>query len=331
MVKIVALEEHLVTDSITDAWTKAQDAEVDRYAVFNGQGSEGNQLVDLGERRLADMDDQGIDVQVLSVTTPGVQNLLPHLAVPLAREANAAIAAAVDKFPERFDGFATLPTPDPRGAADELRHAVEELGLKGAMVHGRTGSRNLDHPDFEPIWATAAELRCPIYIHPQLPVTSVRDAYYSGFDDLTSYVLGGPGIGWHYETGLQLIRLLLSGAFDRHPELQVIVGHWGEVVLFYIERLEHMRDRGALRVKRPFIDYFSGNVSYTGSGDLSDRYLRWTIEVVGVDRLLYSTDYPFIDTSAGKARRFLEQADLTERDRDAIGHSNWDRLTAHLG
>lgn len=330
MRKIIALEEHVVTADITGAWNEAPDAQ-HLYTQWNQEGLLGERLLDLGERRLADMDDQGIDVQVLSVTTPGTQSLTPERAVPLAREANDAIAAAVRSHPDRFEGFATLPTPDPAAAVDELRRTVTQLGFKGAMLHGRTGQKNIDHPDYEQIWATAAELRAPVYLHPQMPVIPVRDAYYSGIDPATDYILGGPAIGWHYETGMQLVRLILSGAFDRYPDLQLIIGHWGEVVLFYTERIGKMHELGHRKLQRPIIDYFRDNVSYTGSGDLSDRYLRWTIDMVGVDRIMYATDYPYIDTSAGQARRFLEQADLTDAGRDAIASGNWERLTGHLG
>lgn len=310
------------------------DAERDGYTQFTkvgkGAGAPGERLLDLGAGRLADMDDQGIDLQVLSVTTPGVQNLAPDVAVPLAREANDAIAAAVRSHPDRFEGFATLPTPEPAAAAEELDRAVTRLGFAGAMLLGRTGAKNIDHPDFEPIWTTAARLRAPIYLHPQMPVPAVRDAYYSGIDPITDFLLGGPGIGWHYETGVQLLRLILSGTFDRHPHLQLIIGHWGEVVLFYTERLAKMQQWKQLNLDRPLIDYFRSNVSYTGSGDLSDRYLRWTIDVVGVERIMYATDYPFVDTGADQARRFLENANLTDTERNAIAHGNWERLTAHL-
>jgi predicted TIM-barrel fold metal-dependent hydrolase len=325
-VKIIALEEHLTTAAIARAG-----------GAPGGLGTGApealapvDQLLDLGERRLADMDDQGIDVQVLSVTTPGVQQLSPREAVPLAREANDAIAAAVRAHPDRFQGFATLPTPDPRAAADELRRTVTELGFKGAMLNGRTGSQHVDHADLEPLWAAAVQLGVPIYVHPQMPPPAVQDAYYRGLGAVTDVLLAGPGLGWHYETGIQLLRLILSGTFDRYPDLQIVVGHWGEVVLFYLERIGAIQERMPLPIERPVHDYVRSNVHVTGSGMLSHRYLRWAQEVVGVDRILYAVDYPFIQAGAGRARTFLEEADLTDTDREAIAHSNWERLTAHL-
>jgi uncharacterized protein len=118
---------------------------------------------------------------------------------------------------------------------------------------------------------------------------------------------------------------------DRHPDLQIIVGHWGEVVLFYLERIDACQKLLPARVARPVSDYFRSNVYLTGSGMLSHRYLRWAREVVGAERILYATDYPFVDVGAGQARRFLEEADVTDAEREAIGHGTWERLTAHLG
>jgi uncharacterized protein len=323
--KIVALEEHMVTRGMLEAWAAAPTAAEDETGQF-GEGLIGERLADVGERRLRDMDDVGVDVQVLSLNQPGVQNLTAGDARSLGREANDAIAAAVASSPERLEGFAAVITPDPAAAAQELGRAVGELGLKGAMLNGRTGDRNIDHPDLSDIYAAAADLQVPIYIHPQLPVVPVREAYYSGLGDQLDGLLAGFGIGWHFETGIQLLRLILSGTFDRHPDLQVIVGHWGEMVLFYLERISSL-DQAGTGLDRPLADYFRENVYYTGSGMLSQRYLRWTIETVGVERVMYATDYPFMYAGDGGARQFLEQADIDPGEREKIAHGNWERLT----
>lgn len=327
--KIIALEEHLVTPALLDAWRAGPNEADDQAAAGNSGGPFGARLLDLGAGRLAGMDDQGVDTQVLSITQPGVQNLGAAQAVPLAREANDLIAATVAAHPDRFEGFATLPTPDPAAAAAELYRAVGELGLVGAMVFGRTGDENADHPHYEPLWEAASALRAPIYIHPQRPQRAVKDVYYSGFGDQRDSMLSSGLIGWHYETGMQLLRMILGGVFDRHPGLQVIVGHWGELVLFWESRLTMLQKRGHIPGKL-IIDYFREHVSFTGSGDTSDRSLAWTKELVGADRILYATDYPFIDNSGGAARSFLTNAGLTAQEKEAIGHGNWERLTAHL-
>ena len=325
MVRIVALEEHFMVPELLHAWARLPQAQQERLSGC-GDDPISRRLRDVGDGRVADMDDQGVDVQVLSLNTPGVQNLAPGEAVSVAREANDALADIVRGRPDRFQGFAAVPTPDPQAAASELRRAVHELGLQGALLNGRTGTTNMDAAEYDDLYGVAAELRVPLYLHPQTPVGPVQEAYYSGFGDPVDFLFANFGLGWHYETGIQLLRLIFAGVFDRHPQLQVIVGHWGEVVLFFVERTAMMQGMG-LHLDRPLADYFRQNVWVTGSGLMSERYLRWTAEVVGVDRILYATDYPFIDTSSGQARSFLEQASLSAAEREAIGCGSWERLT----
>lgn len=328
--RIVALEEHFVTADVRDAWSRLDPADRDdSTTMFAGTGLD-RRLAELADERMRRMDACGVDVQVLSLTTPGVQNLRAADAVSLARRANDAVAAAVRAHPDRFQGFATLPTPAPDDAARELERAVVELGLKGAMVFGRTGERNFDHPDFLPILEAAAHLRVPVYLHPQVPRRVVRDAYYGGFGDELDLHFATGGIGWHYETGIQILRLILAGAFDRFPELQVITGHWGEAVLFYLERVD-LLSKAAKHLRRPVADYVRTNVHVTPSGIFSQRYLRWAVEVLGVDRILFSTDDPYQSAGEGGARRFLAEAPLGDEDRAKVAHGNWERLCAMRG
>ncbi len=325
--KIIALEEHLVTAEVSAAWAQLPDEFQDIAARAFAPPEVKAQLNDLNAERLRRMDEVGVDVQVLSLTTPGVQNLEPDDAVTLARATNDRIAATVQGRPDRFEGFATLPTPAPgAAAADELRRAVGELGLKGAMLCGRTRARNLDHADFLPIFKAANHLRVPLYIHPQGPQQGVRDAYYSGFGDRLDTMFATAGIGWHYETGIQLLRLVLAGVFDLCPDLQIILGHWGEVVLFYLERID-MLSKGANHLQRPVAEYVRHHVHVTPSGLLSQSYLQRSIEILGVDRILFAIDYPYISPPAGAARSFFEEATLSPADREKIAHGNWERLT----
>lgn len=330
--KIIALEEHFATPEIMAAWQALSPELQDISSKQSTGGEVGRRLFDLADERLRCMDEAGIDVQVLSLTTPGVQSLNPGQAVPLARAANDLLAEAVRARPDRFQGLATLPTPAPGEAARELERAVRDLGLNGAMLNGRTRDRNLDHPDFLPIFEAAAALGAPLYLHPQSPQPAVRDAYYAGFGDALDSVFATAGIGWHYEAGIQALRLVLAGVFDRFPSLQLILGHWGEVVLFYLDRLDALSApaKVATRLQRPVSDYFKTNVSVTPSGVFSQRYLRWSHEVLGAGRILFSTDYPYLLQSSGSARRFLESAELDEADRSAIAHGNWERMCAGI-
>lgn len=321
--KIICLEEHVSTPPLVNAWTA-------RSLRFGG-GPLRDKLADLSELRLADMDDAGVDVQVLSLSAPGLEALPAAEAVALARDANDRIAEAVAAHPDRLEGFVNLPTPDPARAAAELRRGVEQLGFRAGFMFGRVGERNVDHPAFDELWATAAELVTPIYIHPSEPPSAVKDAYYSGLgNEDADFLFSSGAIGWHYETGIQLLRLIYGRVFDRHPDLQVVVGHWGELVLFYAERIQLLDRSMRPSLDRPLIDYLRQNVSYTSSGMYSQRYLEWTLDLVGVDRIMFSTDYPYIPTIGGGASRaFLEKSPLlTEEDRHKIAYGNWEKLTS---
>ncbi|KAA2265383.1 amidohydrolase [Solihabitans fulvus] len=334
--RIVGLEEHIALPVMLDAWARAGVPQIPQL----GYGDEpiARRLRDGADQRLSDMDDQGLDVAVLSLATPGVQNLTAADAVSVAREANDTLAEIVAGHPDRFQAFATIPTPVPDAAAEELERAVTQLGFRGAMLYGRTGDKLADAPEFDDLYATAERLRVPLHFHPQTPVKAVLDAYYSGLGDV-GMGLATAGLGWYYDLGVQYLRMIFSGVFDRHPDLQVIAGHWGEVVLFYLDHAGIMAPNAKL--ERPLADYFRQNFWVAGSGTVSERYLRWTAEVVGTDRMMYSTDYPytygtrpggfpFLDTSGGVARSFLEQAPFTQDEKIAIGSGNWERLTGHL-
>ncbi len=325
--KIIGLEEHFLTADVLAAW-QALDPRLQDVALHSNGGEVGVRLADFGDERIAAMDETGLDVQVLSLTAPGVQSLLPGEAVALQTASNDLLADIVRGRPDRFQGFATLATPDPSAAARELERAVTKLGLNGAMLFGRTRDRNLDHPDNWPIFEAASALRAPLFIHPQSPVPAVREAMYSGLGEAVDPVLATFGLGWHYETGVQILRMVLAGVFDRFPDLQLITGHWGEMVLFYLDRIDNLS--GTAKLARPVSEYFRQHISVSPSGVWSQRYLRWAMEVLGPERILFSTDYPYLFTPNGGARRFLQDADLTDADKSAIAHGNWERLVANI-
>jgi uncharacterized protein len=323
---MIALEEHIATPEILAAWRELPPARQDLALAHSSEGDSGRRLQELGEERIAAMDAEGIDVQVLSLTSPGVQNLDPGPATDLARDVNDRIAAAVQDRPDRFQGFATLPTPAPEQAATELERAVCTLGLDGALLFGRTGERNFDAEEFRPIFEVAEALRAPLYLHPQSPQVAVRSAYYDGLGDAVDAAFATFGLGWHFETGIQLIRMILAGVFDRYPGLQVIVGHWGEVVLFYLERLAPLAR--AAKLERPLAEYFATNVFITPSGMMSPRYLGWAMETVGAARIMMSTDYPFVMPEPGAAAALL--AGLEPGEREAIASANWTVLRSGI-
>lgn len=321
---VTGLEEHFVTDDVLRAWQSAEPRWQDLSLAPSTQGESGRRLAELGDDRIAAMDEAGVDRQVLSLSTPGVQSLPAAEAVSLAATTNDLLAETIAGRSDRFGGFATLPTPDPAAAAAELGRAVTELRLDGAMIFGRTRDRTMDAPEFWPIYEAAADLRAPLHLHPQSPSPRVREAYYSGFTPQLNAALSTHGIGWHYETGVELLRLILAGVFDHFPDLQVIVGHWGEIVLFYLDRISTLDNIASL--ERPIADYLHTNVYIAPSGVYSHRYLRWAADLVGTDRLLFSTDYPFVPAPAGLARRFLAESPLPSAERAAIASGNWERL-----
>jgi predicted TIM-barrel fold metal-dependent hydrolase len=321
--KIIAIEEHFLTPEIRSAW-KASEIGTEGTSVFD-MGDIESRLDDLSDSRIALMDESGVDVQVLSVTTPALHNLDAAVSVPLARRTNDRIAATIAKHPTRFQGFATLPMAAPREAARELERAVHELGLRGAMLCGRTRDKNLDHADFLPVLETAATLGVPIFIHPQIPQRAVREVYYSGFSDTIDTAFAAFALGWHYEAGIQFVRLVLAGAFEKFPGLQIILGHWGEVILFYLDRLNVLARVAPL--PRSITDYARSHLYVTPSGMWSKPYMQQTLDIVGPERILFSTDYPYQYRPGGAPRKFLNDSPLSDVDKELFAHGNWERLT----
>jgi predicted TIM-barrel fold metal-dependent hydrolase len=325
-VKLIGVEEHFLTDVIHRAWNAIGLEAVDPSMAFHS-GTFEVRLLDLAEDRLALMDETGLDVQVLSLTTPMLHDLGPE-SLDLARRTNDALAAVVARHPARFQALATLPVAMPEEAALELERCIRVLGFKGTMLCGRVGTRNLDDPTLSPIFQSAEALGAPILLHPRAPEMAVRSAYYSGFKAEVDAAFATYGLGWHYDAGIQFIRLVLAGTFDRLPGLQVILGHWGELVLFYAERLAAMDRVSGLA--HPIATYLRQNLYATASGMFLPHYLERAIAVVGADRLLFSTDFPYQYRSGRDARRFLENCGLEDAAKARFAHGNWARLTGEV-
>jgi uncharacterized protein len=323
MMKLIGIEEHFVTADIRAAWAASSVGQEGTGGFDRGEIEQ--RLDDLGEHRLELMDESGVDVQVLSVTTPALHNLEPADSVKLARRTNELLATTAAKFPTRFQGFATLPTAAPEEAARELERSVTRLGLVGTMLCGRTREKNLDHKEFLPIFETAAKLGVPIFLHPQVPQRAVREVYYSGFNEQIDTAFATFALGWHYEAGIQFVRLILAGVLDKYPDLQMILGHWGEVVLFYLDRLGPLA--GIANLQRPIADYVRQNLYVTSSGMWSSSYLQRTLELVGPERILFSTDYPYQYRPGRPGRSFIEEAALSPAQKDLFAYGNWNRLT----
>jgi uncharacterized protein len=281
-------------------------------------------LLDLGESRIADMDAAGIDMQVLSLSVPGLQQLEPATAVPLAREENDRLAEAVGRHPDRLAGFAALPTADPEAASREFERATGRLGFKGALIHGHTRGRFLDEGSFWPILECAEALQVPIYLHPTPPPRAVAEAYYSGLPSEVGGLLATSAWGWHIDTGLQVLRLIVAGVFDRFRGLQLVVGHAGEALPFMLARTTAVLPAAITKLQRPISEYFQENIHVTTSGFFTVPPLLNALLVLGADRLIFSIDYPFADNASGRA--FLDSMPVSPTDRARIAHGNAERL-----
>jgi uncharacterized protein len=319
--RTITLEEHFASPGFLDGPGSELKEQASKFGAAAAKLFE--RLSDVGEKRIAEMDEAKIDMQVLSLTSPGTEQLEAAEAITLAREANEFLGAAVKKNPTRFGGFAALPTAAPDKAAEELERTVREYGFKGAVINGHNQGRYLDGKFFWPIFERAEALNVPIYLHPTRPPKPVIESWYAGFSATVSDMLAGPGWGWHIETAVHVIRLILGGVFDRYPKLQIVVGHMGEGLPFMLQRLDVM-PTAMTKLNRPISAYLRENVHYTFSGfNFTPTFLDLLLQA-GVDRIMFSADHPYGSMAA--ARAFLDQLPVSSSDRERIAHGNAERL-----
>jgi hypothetical protein len=325
--RIVTLEEHFTVPRIVAGI--APDAIARRG--FPGpdfpwaQVTKRNELADLGDARLADMDASGITVQVLSVAGPGADLVPGQAGIDLARAYNDALAEACARHPTRYRGFAHLPLLAPEAAADELQRTVKDFGFHGVLVNGATDGRFLDDPAFAPILSQAEQLDVPIYLHPGLPTRVVRDAYFENLPGNFSFTMAQSAWGWHADTAIHTLRLALSGALDRHPGLKIVIGHMGEALPFMLDRIDETTAAEAkARLRRSVRQTILDQVWITTSGFFTMVPFMAALMTFGVDRILFSVDYPF--ASNARARAFLDALPVSPADRAKIAHGNADRL-----
>ena len=322
--RVITIEEHWTTEGI-DRALRSQPAEIrDESLALNDWGDFPARLLDLGARRIEAMDAAGVDVQIISIAPPGTHGLPVREAVALSREANDRATEAVDRHPSRLRAMTTLPMSDPDAALAELQRSATATGHVGIMSYGRSGERPLDDPAYDDLLGAAASLRRPVFIHPQIPPNAVRDASYRGFDPTTDLALATVGWGWHLEAGLAALRLILRGTFDRHPDLQIVLGHWGEMLLFALERIDSLSNV-ATHLERRVAEYFATNIHIATSGMLSPRLLRHALDYIDADRILLSGDYPFHRVDAATIAALLESLPDHE-DREKVAHVNAETL-----
>jgi predicted TIM-barrel fold metal-dependent hydrolase len=315
-VRTIALEEHF--------WTAALAAPPGTGPVASWGPQVAGRLRDLGSGRLAAMDAAGIDLQVISHVAPAAQGLAGAEGLARAREANDELAAAVRAYPDRFAGLATLPTADPQAAADELERATAELGFVGALVNSTLGSNGtfLDDARFGPLLDRFERLGVPLYLHPAPPPAALRGALYAGLPPAVADRLATGAWGWHAEAGQHVLRMIATGVFDRHPALRLIIGHCGEMLPFMLARIDAMLRLDSLALAPS--GYFARNIWVTTSGLFSIPPVMCTVQVLGIDRVLFSVDYPFGANAAGRV--LLDTLPLSPQDKAKIAGGNAERL-----
>jgi uncharacterized protein len=334
-VKTIDLETHFVTQSwvdamyATDSYPRLADdpATGKRRLYYWPDAFEPygdtlmSRLLDIGEGRIREMDAGHIDKAVLSLTSPGTDHFQPAVGTKLARETNDALAAAIDKHPDRLLGFAALAPKDPDAATRELERAVKELGLKGWKTHSNFGDSYLDDKRYWPILGKAEELGVPIYLHPTAPM----------MEELRTYglALAGAAFGFGLETATAMMRLVLSGAFDAFPKLKIMLGHYGEGLSFLMQRIDHPFVRPHIKasdpdavppLKRVPSEYLRDNMLVTTSGNYLPAAFWCTREALGMDKILLATDYPYEEMDECTA--YLEGLDLPEGEKQMLFSGN---------
>ena len=311
---IIALEEHYFDPD----WNNAIDA---RYHTARPPSPLIKRMEDLGAGRIKDMDDAGIDIQVISHGPPGSQGVREAIAVAWSSAANDRLHAAIRNHPTRFAGFASLPAAHPQAAADELERAVTKLGFKGGMLHSLSEGPFLDDKRYWPIFDRAAALDVPLYIHPADPNPAVIEAYYGDYAK-THPMFIRAAWGFTFEAGTQAMRLVLSGLFDAHPGAKIILGHLGETIPYTIARIDEALSRDT--PMKNFREVFTSHFYVTTSGFFSDPALQCCIQEIGVDRVMFSIDWPYASHAAGVD--WIRKAPLSDVDREKVCSGNAKKL-----
>jgi predicted TIM-barrel fold metal-dependent hydrolase len=311
-VKIIGIEEHWISEEFKKYYPHTGSA---------GCDADINILTNIGQQRIDIMDQYGIDMQVLG------HGMYPATEVTVAQviKTNNQAASAIDKYPDRFAAFAALPFTNITDATNELARTVTQFGFKGTMINGTVNGKFLDHPDFFPLLAKAEELGVPIYLHPAYPAEDISKHYYEGgFSELVSFTLGSTTAGWHWETGLHVLRMIVSGIFDKFPRLQIIIGHLGELIPFYWERIKYWLEPRVENLKKPVTEYFKTNLHITTSGYTTLPPFELALKTFGLERLIFSVDYPF--NPLAPAISFLNNLPLTDNQKAQIAGQNVLRL-----
>jgi 2,3-dihydroxybenzoate decarboxylase len=303
---VIAIEEHFTSPEL-------------RKLIAPREGPIQTMLDNMSTRLIKDMDEGGIDIAVLSENNPAAHNLDPETSVTMAKASNDFLHAQIQANPTRFKGFAALPLPDPKAAADELERGVTKLGLLGAMIMGTTKGQFVDDKKFWPVFERAAKLGVPVYIHPSPVKPALAEAF---FKDHGAALQGSP-LGFGLETLTHTFRLITSGLFDQYPTLKIIVGHLGETAPFTLWRTEHNLAK-VMKLPKSFSDYYKTHFWLTTSGAFSNSALACAIAEMGVERIMFAVDWPYINNALGT--KWLKAAPISDKDRALIFEGNAKKL-----
>ena len=321
MQKLFTVEEHYSSARITDQIQAILGVE---GPAARRENETQRRAEDLGKDRIAYLDSVGITRQVIGCADDFPSCMAAEYAVPLCRDLNDEMAEKAREYPDRYACFAALPLSSPSDAASELERCVLKLGFVGAMLAGHVDGCPYDDEWYFPIFAKASELGVPVYLHPCPVDKEIKAKYYQGaWSAQAAALFAGFGIGWHYDAGMQALRMMMAGVFDRLPALQIILGHWGEVVSFFARRLDEI-GRGVTGLKKDFSDYFKENVYVNPSGMLYGEQFRYCLEFFGPERILWGQDYPY--RRPENIRGFLEDFPLDALDREKIAWQNAEKL-----
>ena len=328
--KMITIEEHITNDDDLTKMMQSQDddSDRDRMKFFKEKATVDGKLTDIEEFRLPYMDSTGIDIQILSYINLASGMLEGEERTNSCIRGNDFLKQQIDKHPDRFLGFACLPLWDVEASCNELERCVKDYGFKGALVQGKFDGHFLDEKIFLPIFQKAAELDVPIYFHPSMPVQEIQDYYYNSNDGSWSEEVanefGSAAFGWHLDIGIQVVRMILSGVFDKFPDLKIITGHWGEGITFMLDRMDYMMPKSITGLKMNISDYYKENIYITPSGIESQINLEAVTKYIGAEHIIWAVDYPYLRNET--VVDFLLNSNLTDEKKELISHKNAEKL-----
>lgn len=327
--RIIAIEEHIHLKKLNQELSKYYNEDSENSKFASGKDlpyyPDFNVYNETGIRqRIANMDKCGIDKQILSCPVQ-TQILNPDEAPRIVKEANDELYSIIQKNTNRFGGFGLLPWNNINESIKEI-HRLKQMKFEGVILSGRPSMKPifLDDKQYYPILKALEESNMPLYLHPAPPLKNIQDTYYSGLGNQLSSRLSLYGWGWHNEIGVQIIRMIVSGVFENFPKLQIITGHWGEMVPFFLSRLDQALPLKVTKNSKSITETFKNNFYITPSGIFDHPQLKFCTELLGADRIIFSVDFPFIKNE--NAKSFIENAPISQIEKEQIAFKNAEKL-----